>query len=131
MQDRPTAIELLAAIERFLQEELLPSATGARGFHARVAANTVRIVRREMEIEDEALDAEWSRLDVILGPAPRPARRDELRAALHQRTRDLCERIRRGEADGGDFGARVRDHVRQTVRDKLRATNPGWIGLSP
>ena len=49
MQDRPTADELLAAIERFLEEEIVPNTPGSRGFHARVAANSIRILRRELE----------------------------------------------------------------------------------
>ena len=45
MQDRPTYNELLEAIERFMDEEVVPNLEGARGFHARVAANAIRTVR--------------------------------------------------------------------------------------
>ena len=72
MQDRPTIDELLAAVEYFLDTEIVPNVPGARGFHGRVAANAIRIVRRELEREDEALAAEWAGLDTLLGPASAP-----------------------------------------------------------
>ena len=64
MQDRPTYDELLAAVEYFLDIEIVPNVPGARGFHARVAANAIRIVRRELELEDEQLVAET--IEVVL-----------------------------------------------------------------
>jgi len=123
MQDRPTQDELLAAVEKFLDEQIVPNVEGARGFHARVAANVIRTVRREIEREEEALDREWAGLDALLGPAERPASRAALREALAQRNEELCRRIREGEG-----GPAVIDHVRATVRDKLLVTNPGWLG---
>ena len=123
MQDRPTQDELLAAVEKFLDEQIVPNIEGARGFHARVAANVIRTVRREIEREEEALDREWAGLDALLGPAQRPPSRAALREALAQRNEDLCRRIREGDA-----GRAVVDHVRAAVRDKLLVTNPGWVG---
>ncbi len=128
MQDRPTYDELLAAIERFLDDEIAAKSEGAHRFYGRVAANTLRIVRRELEREDEQLAREWAGLDTLLGPATRPAGRRELREAIASRSGELCERIRRGEADADPFRQAVLDHVRQTVRDKLLVTNPGWLG---
>ena len=123
MQDRPTQDELLAAVEKFLDEQIVPNVEGARGFHARVAANVIRTVRRELECEEEALDREWAGLDALLGPAERPQSRAALRDALARRNEELCARIRDGAADRA-----VTDHVRATVRDKLLVTNPGWLG---
>jgi hypothetical protein len=123
MQDRPTYDELLAAVERFLDEQIVPHVEGARGFHARVAANVIRTVRRELEREEEALDREWAGLDALLDAAPRPPTRPALRAALAQRNEELCRRIREGAVDRAVTG-----HVRATVRDKLLVTNPAWLG---
>jgi len=128
MQDRPTFDELLAAIEGFLEKDVMPNSEGARRFHARVAANTLRIVRRELAGEDEHLAAEWQGLDALLGAAERPERRAELREAIRERNAALCDRIRSGEADSGPLREAVYGHVRRTVRDKLRVTNPGWLG---
>ena len=128
MQDRPTYDELLAAVERFLDDEIVSNSEGARRFHARVAANVLRIVRRELGHEDEQLAREWAGLDELLGATERPEGRSALREAMASRTEELCKRIRRGDADAGSFRDAVLGHVRRTVRDKLLVTNPGWVG---
>lgn len=48
MQGRPTAAELVAAVATFLDEEVAGELSGRVGFHARVAANVLRIVEREL-----------------------------------------------------------------------------------
>lgn len=131
MQDRPTSDELLAAVERFLDEEIVPNVQGARGFHARVAANVIRIVRRELAAEEEQLAAEWAGLNHILGAASPPEDREAWRRAISERTAALCERIRQGEADAGPFRDAVWAHVRETVRRKLQVSNPGWLDRTP
>lgn len=127
MQDRPTIHELLDALGRFLDEEIVPATDGRRQFLARVAANVARLVDRELAHEDEQLEAEWRRLVAILGPAPRPDGRDALRAAIAGATDRLCERIRAGEADDGPVRDAVLDHLRRTVREKLVVSNPAWL----
>ncbi len=128
MQDRPTYDELLAAVERFLSREIVPNMEGARRFHARVAANVLGIVRRELEREEEQLAAEWASLDGLLEPAKPPEGRAALREALGARRAELCERIRAGEADAGPFREAVISQVRRTIRDKLLVSNPRWLG---
>ena len=127
MQDRPNYDELLAAVERFLDDEVVAKGEGAQRFHGRVAANVIRIVRRELEHEEAQLASEWESLDALLGEAPRPRDRAALRLVLAQRNEELSERIRSGDADGGDFRDAVLAHVRETIRDKLAVTNPGWL----
>ncbi len=131
MQDRPTQDELLAALEHFLDDQVVRKTEGALSFHGRVAANVVRMLRRELESEDGALDREWAGLDALLGPAEHPATRASLREALAARNEALCERIRSGDADTPLFRDAVVSHVRQTVRDKLLVTNPRWIEEEP
>ena len=46
---RPTASELLDAVRGYLTDEVLPATTGQLSFHARVAANVLGIVARELE----------------------------------------------------------------------------------
>ena len=130
MQDRPTYDELLAAVEYFLDTEIVPNVPGARGFHGRVAANAIRIVRRELEREDEQLAAEWAGLDAILGPSQRPDDRKTLRTALRDRNETLCSLIRNGDFHNGALSARVPEHVRNVVRDKLRITDPELLARS-
>jgi hypothetical protein len=125
MQDRPDVRELLDAVRGFLEDDVVPALAGPRQFHARVAANVLAIVGRELAGEEASLLAEWQRLAQLLGGAPEPPPRLEaLRAAVREGTAALAERIRRGEADAGPFRATVRAHVRATVEDKLRVANP-------
>ena len=125
MQDRPGVCELLDAVRAFLEEEVVPALEGPRQFHARVAANVLSIVGRELASEEAGLLAEWERLARVLGEASAPpARLDALRAAVRERTAALAERIRRGEADAGPFRVAVCAHVRATVEEKLRVANP-------
>jgi len=129
MQDRPTHDELLAAVEHFLDAEIVPNVPGSRGFHARVAANAIRIVRRELGSEEELLTAEWSGLDAVLGSAERPAGREQLRTALRERNEALCALIRGGDSDDEE-ARQVFDHVRRTVRDKLTVSDPPLLERS-
>jgi hypothetical protein len=127
MQDRPTVAEFLTAIEQLLDTELVPHLTGSRQFYARVATNALRMVMRELDQEEDHLVTEWAGLNTLLPQAAAPTTRVALRAAIHQRTEELCERIRQGEADTGPYREQVLTHVRQTVENKLRVSNPGWI----
>lgn len=129
MQDRPTYDELLSAVEHFLGD-LVSSLDGSQSFHARVAANAVRLVRRELEHEDELLATEWSGLDTLLGAEQRPGDRAGLRSALRNRNEALCDRIRSGEIDEGTPAKQTFAHVRTTVREKLRISDPALLKRS-
>src|SRR5689334_19680627 len=103
MQDRPTALELLDAARRFLEEQAVPALDGPRQFHARVAANVLAIVGREVRDGDTFLRAEWRRLTDLLGvPGSRdgdpPAERDDLVIAVTAFNAELAARIRAGHA---------------------------------
>jgi len=125
MNDRPTAIELLAAVERFLEETAVPALDGPARFHARVAANVVRIVARELETEDQHLAREWDGLAALLGDdAEPPAGRAELREAILARNEELVRRIRAGEADAGPWRSALLDHLARVVADKLDVAQP-------
>ncbi|MGE0822531.1 MAG: DUF6285 domain-containing protein [Candidatus Binatia bacterium] len=127
MQDRPAIPELLQAVTQFIDTEVVPNLTGSRQFYSRVAANVLRAVMRELEHEEEYLHAEWERLNTILPPQERPAANSALREVIRQRTEELCQRIRRGDADAGPYRELVLAHVRETVREKLVVNNPQWI----
>ena len=128
MQDRPSVRELLDAVRAFLEEDVVPALEGPRQFHARVAANVLAIVGRELAGEEASLLAEWQRMARLTGGASEPPPRLEaLRAAVREGTAALAERIRRGDADAGPFRDAVRAHVRATVEDKLRVANPRFV----
>src|SRR5262245_60355779 len=129
MQDRPTVLELLAAVRGFLEEDLVPTLEGRRRFHALVSASVLGIVERELGGEEEQLRRQWDRLAELFGldPATRPQSPSALRAAVRELEELLAERIRAGEADGGELGPRVWAHVRATVTEKLAVANPRLI----
>jgi regulator of protease activity HflC (stomatin/prohibitin superfamily) len=132
VQDRPTYSELLAAAQQFIEADVIPALDGPKKFHARVAANVLAIVRRELEQEEAQWRAEWKRLDALLGAAePPPSERAAMGRRLRARTEELCERIRRGDADGGPWRAEVLAHVRQTVTEKLVVANPRFVQGQP
>jgi hypothetical protein len=125
VNDRPTALELLAAVERFLEEQAVPGLEGPARFHARVAANVVRIVARELETEEAHLAREWDGLAVLLGDdAPPPADRAVLREELLARTEELARRIRAGRADTGPWRVAVLEHLGRVVADRLDVAQP-------
>jgi aminoglycoside phosphotransferase (APT) family kinase protein len=47
---RPTASELLDAVRGFLTDQVMPGTSGQLAFHARVAANVLAIVARELDL---------------------------------------------------------------------------------
>jgi Domain of unknown function (DUF6285) len=126
MQDRPTVLELLAAVRGFLEDDLVPSLEGRRRFHALVAANVLGIVERELAGDEQQLARQWDRLAALfaLEPATRPQLPSAMRAAVRELETRLAERIRTGELDDDESAARVRAHVRATVLEKLAVANP-------
>ena len=128
MQDRPTALELLDAVQRFLEEEIVPNVEGRRSFLTRVAANAVRIVAREIRMEEEQARREWDGLDALLGPETPPSALGDRKKAILARTVALCGKIREGGADEGEWRKKVLAHIRRTVGDKLVVSDPRWLG---
>ena len=125
MNDQPTSVDLLRTVERFLEEQVVGQLSGPARFHARVAANVVAIVAREIETEETHLDAELAGLVELLGgAADAPRSLAERRAAVRQGNERLVERIRAGEADSGPFRAALLAHLRTTADAKLSVSRP-------
>jgi len=110
--DRPTAAELVEAVREFLTGQVAPNVDGQLAFHARVAANALAIVERELAQSAAMNEAEWARLVALLG-------RD---GDLETLNRELAQRIRSGDLD--NQRAEVLAHLRQTCADKLALANP-------
>ncbi len=128
MQDRPTSIELLEAAADFVDRELVPVIEGAKQFQARVVANVMRIVAREIQLEDPAVRREVKALAKLLGhEAPHLHGLDDLRKASASLGEELSARVRAGDADSGAWRAEVLANVRQSVEDKLRIANPRYL----
>ena len=106
LHGRPSAAELIAAVAEFLDGEVRSATTGAVNFHARVAANALRIVEREL------LDFQADAPQAALG-------------ALGYTDEDaLAVAIRAGELDGRD--AEVMSCLRELVRHRLAVAHPGY-----
>jgi hypothetical protein len=97
----------LEAVGEYL-DQVRDTVPGRVGFHARVAANVVATVRRELE----------------LGPAQAEAHATRLAALGVPDDAALAAAIRDGSLDGRlDV---VTAAVRASVRDKLAVSNPGY-----
>jgi hypothetical protein len=128
MQDRPNINELLELSAQFIEREIVPITEGARQFQARVVANVMRIVTRELGLEETQLREEVSALAALLN-RPRPASGgiEESRAAAVALNAELSARIRAGDADQGPWRRDVLDVVRKLVEEKLKVANPRYL----
>jgi alcohol dehydrogenase class IV len=128
MQDRPTAVELLEAAADFVDREIVPATKGRAQFQSRVVANVMRIVAREMQLEDPLVRAEVRALAALLKePDPHIHGLEDLRKAAAKLNEALSAKIRAGDADSGPWRAEVLKLVRQAVEDKLRIANPRYL----
>jgi len=120
MQDRPTAQELLVAVEELLRETLMPALRGQASFHARVAANAMGIVRREIDSIADLDVRESERLSALLGGDPG--------GSLDDLNRELCRRLRAGEIDLEDEV--LVEHLIRTTIGKVSIDNPRYSGYA-
>ena len=103
---RPTAAELVAAVAEFLETDVRESTAGQVNFHARVAANALRIVERELlaDSADEVADA--------------------LTCVGCDDEAQLAAAIRAGELDG--HSGQVQSALRALVGRRLSVAHPGY-----
>jgi hypothetical protein len=130
MQDRPDARELVEAVASFLEREIIPTLSDPRlRFRALVAANVLTIVSRELASGEAMLREEWRRLAKLLGKtgSEPPGRADELSKEVQALNRELCARLRAGQADQEPFYSEAFNHAEATVIDKLRIANPRYL----
>lgn len=114
-QDRPNKAELLDAVIEYLMDRLFPTLDGELAFHARVSANLLTILKRELDLGAQMDADELGRLRALLD-------RDD--ASLNDLTRELAARIRAGDLDGRDD---VLAEVKRTVEDKLKVVSPKYL----
>ena len=106
LHGRPTAAELIAAVAEFLETDVRESTAGQVNFHARVAANVLRIVEREL-LDDPADDVGDVLADVGVD--------DEAQ---------LAAAIRAGALDA--HGEQVHSALRALVSHRLSVAHPGY-----
>ena len=123
MQDRPTAPELLDALGTFMRDRAEHARDRWERFQFQVAANSLAILKREFEMEEDHLRAEWQGLDRLLGAEDMPETQASLAARVNERNAELSDRIRRGDFDG-DAEDRLLPHLWETVVNKVRVASP-------
>jgi hypothetical protein len=117
MMDQPSVLELVVAVRDFLEQKAMPELKGHTAFHARVAANALSIVARELEHGAPSGEAERARLAGLLGHD----------GALMDLNRELCAAIRAGTINLHTPG--LAEHMTLTTRDKVGIDQPNYGGL--
>ena len=107
--DAPTAAQLIEAVREWLERDVAASTEGRLKFHARVAANVLAIVERELDLGGLQATEHAARL-ARLGVPDDAA---------------LAAGIRRHEFD--DRLDEVRELLLSSVIDKLLVANPGYL----
>lgn len=109
--------ELVSAVRDFIEQRAMPELKGHTAFHARVAANALSIVVRELEKSGPSGQAERERLKALLGHD----------GTLMDLNRELCQRIREGKIGLETKG--LTEHLTVTTRDKVAIDQPNYSGL--
>ncbi|MCZ6828533.1 MAG: phosphotransferase [Gammaproteobacteria bacterium] len=112
----PVAEELLESVERFLQQDVAVDADPQRKFMARVAANSLATVRREIGLSADLLQAEAERLREIL----------DCTGEVYELRAQLVQALRNGlplESEG------LAPHLRQSVAGQLAIDQPEYTAL--
>src|SRR5262245_6393480 len=127
MHDRPTAAELLSAVQHFLETELLPTLSDARlRFQTLVAANVLAVAEREVEVQH--LREEWQWLSgPLLLTQPGPDATAELRRAVRVANVQMCSEIRKGHFDAQEEFLILLRALRTGVVRKLEVANPRYL----
>ena len=111
--DVPGVGELVGVVERWLEGTVVDATDGQVRFHARVAANALRIVRRQLSAGDGPA-ADHARRLVTLGVSSNAGLAAEVRAGTWDNRLDEV-----GEVLAG------------TVTDRLAVANPGYLETPP
>ena len=117
MMDQPSIIEIVDVVRDFLEKRAMPELKGHTAFHARVAANALGIVSRELKLGPKSMGEEKARLSQLLGRE----------GTLEELNRELCSRIRDGLMGLETPG--LAEHLTLSTKDKVAIDQPGYSGL--
>lgn len=105
----PTSAELIEAVREWLERDVMSSTEGRLRFHARVAANVLATVEREL-----AVGADQER-----------EHRERLESLGMANDAELAAAIRRGQLD--DRLDQVRSVLRADVDARIAVANPKYV----
>jgi len=114
MQDSPDPIEILEAVARTIRETVMPEVSGHAAYAARVAANAVDLVSRQIRLQPDSDKNERERLVMLL---KREGSLSELNAAL-------CDAIEAGTVS--TVQADLHHHLWATTKEKLAVDQPKY-----
>jgi len=117
MMDQPSILELVEAVRAFLETRAMPELKGHTAFHARVSANALGIVARQLAQGEAASAREKQGLIALLGHD----------GSLDDLNRELCKLIRDGSIGLDTPG--FADHLLATTKDKVLIDQPTYSGL--
>lgn len=120
MHEAPSTQELLGSVIGFLNDVVAPQLSGQAGFHARVAANALALIGRDMANRSEAEARETALYAGLLGlPA------ENLPALRHA----LCAAIQSGQVGIDD--RRLLQVLREVTTAQVLIDQPTYSGLRP
>lgn len=116
MQDHPSPSEILGAVARFLKETVATETSGHTSFQARVAANALEMMRRQLDLAPAAEAREHAALAALLG----------MNGELAALNAELSRRLAAGEMDLKTPG--LADHLWSVTLAKLAVDQPTYWG---
>jgi hypothetical protein len=114
MQDQPTPAEVIGAVAVFLKTVVAAETTGATSFQARVAANALEMMKRDLENSPADDAPEKHRLAALLGHG----------GTLYDLNAELAARLESGDLDLATPG--LKDHLWKTTMAKLAVDQPTY-----
>lgn len=116
MYDQPTMAELVGAARDFIQNHAMPKLEGHAAFHARVTANALGIVQRQLELGEAHEREDEARVRELVGED----------GTLEELNRTLCQAIREGKVTMDTPG--LMDHLWKSTLDKVAVDQPKYSG---
>ena len=116
MIEHPRADELVDAVAKWI-DAIRPSLPPRDAFLARVAANVLSVVRRELILGPDADAAAAERLAALLGH----------RGELKDLNVELCEKLRAGEMDIGTPG--LLEALKANITDQIAIDQPNYVSV--
>ena len=114
MIDAPHGADMLDAVARLLRDTLIPQLPADTVFQARVAANAIDLVAREIRLGAAAQTDATVRLKALLS----------LDASLPELEAELAQRIREGQVGADTPG--LMDHLWATTLAKMAIDQPSY-----
>ena len=114
MLDQPTGADILDSVSRLLRDTLMPALPADLVFQARVAANAIDLVAREIRLAPGADQQAQSRLAALLS----------MTGSLDDLEAQLASRIRHGEMNLDTPGLFA--HLLATAMSKVAVDQPSY-----